>query len=143
MNTKHLLALTVVLTLLGGCGRKEEPPSIAKVSEFVCAYAPSQSKSVLALSSMAGGAGAGAAAVANAAGLTAVAHSSGAYIFTGAAGYIAGTIGTAAIVPVAVTIGAFAGGAAGTIELACAPKNHPGLVSKVTAYAEEVASRVR
>lgn len=70
-------------------------------------------------------------------------HSSETYIFTGATGYIAGTLGAAAIVPFAVTVGAVAGGAAVTVELACAPKNHPNLVAKVENMAKEFAAQYK
>ena len=90
MQHRALATLALLSLTLVGCGRKEEPPSPAQVAEAVCSYAPSQSKQVLAVSAAAGGAGAGAAAVAAASGLTAVAHSSGAIIFTGASGYVAG-----------------------------------------------------
>lgn len=145
MDISRVLLLAVLVASLCGCGRKVEEVSAGadKASEVVCAYAPSQKASVLAISATAGGVGAGAAAVASAAGLTAVVHSSGAYIFTGVGGYIAGTLGVAALVPVAVTVGAVAGGAAATVELLCAPKNHPELVSKVMALSEELVGKVK
>lgn len=138
-----LTSIAIVVSFLQGCSRKEEAPSIAKLTEVVCTYAPSQSKVSLAATAAAGGAGATASAVASAVGLSAVLHSSGAYIFTGATGYVAGTLGAAAIVPVAVSVGAIAGGAAVTVELACAPKNHAELVAKVEAMAKEFASRYK
>jgi hypothetical protein len=143
---RHILTLTAILvaiTLQVGCGRKPEPAPASPLGEVVCTYAPSQSKTVLAISATAGGAGAGASAVASAAGLTAVLHSSGAYIFTGAAGYVAGTIGAAALVPIVVTVGAVAGGAAATVELACASKNHADLVAKIELMAKEFAGRFK
>jgi len=109
--------------------------------EVVCAYAPSQSKVVAAISGAAGGAGATMSAVAAATGLTAVAHSSGAYILTGSAGYIAGTLGGAAAAPVIVTVGLVVGGAAVTLELACVGKNYPEQVAKVQAMSEEFGRR--
>lgn len=143
MRYHPVLALASLSLAFVGCGRKEEAPSAANVAEVVCSYAPSQSKQVLAISAAAGGASAGAAAVAAASGLTAVAHSSGAVIFTGASGYVAGTLGAAALVPLAVTVGAMAGGAAVTVELACAPKNHPHLVATVEVLAEKVTSSLK
>lgn len=144
MNTQRALAsVFAILICVAGCGRKEEPRADAKITEVVCSYAPSKSKAVLAFSSAAGGVGAGASAVASTAGLSVVAHSSGAYIFTGTAGYVAGTLGTAVLFPVAVTVGALAGGAAATVELVCAPKNHPELVAKVNALAEEFARKIK
>ena len=63
------------------------------VGDLVCSYAPSQSEMVSRISGAAGGAGVTAAAITQATGLTAVVHSSGAYIFTGSGGYVAGTLG--------------------------------------------------
>lgn len=117
----------------------------APSGEVICTYAPSQSKAVAAVSGAAGGATATAGAVAAATGLTAVAHSSGALILTGTSGYIAGTIGataaTVAAAPVVVGVGLLVGGAAVTLELVCAPKNHPGQVKRVNEAAAEFSSR--
>ncbi len=114
-------------------------------SEVVCSYAPSQSKAVAAISGAAGGASATAGAIAAATGLTAVAHSSGALILTGTSGYIAGTLGgTAAAVaaaPVVVVVGLVVGGAAVSLELVCASKNHPDQVEKVKEAANEFLKR--
>ena len=91
------------------------------------------------------GAGATAGAIAAATGLTAVVHSSGALILTGASGYIGATIGaTAAAVaaaPVIVAVGLLVGGTAVTVELVCAKQNHPDQVAKVHAAAEEFSRR--
>jgi hypothetical protein len=95
------------------------------------------------LASAAGGSAAAAAAIAKAAGLSAVVHGSGAYIFTGAGGYLAGTLGTAIAGPVLVGVGLAVGGSAATIELLCVPKNHPDLVSKVEAAAREFVGRAK
>jgi Na+/phosphate symporter len=111
--------------------------------EVVCAYAPSQSKVVAAVSGAAGGASATLSAVTAATGLTAVAHSSGAVILTGSAGYIAGTIGGAAAAPVIVTVGLVVGGAAVTLELACVGKNHPEQVAKIQQMSEEFGRRFK
>lgn len=74
--------------------------SASPSTEVICTYAPSQSNTVAALSSTAGGASATAGAMATATGLTTATHSSGALILTGTSGYIAGTLGaTAATVP--------------------------------------------
>lgn len=110
-------------------------------TEVVCSYAPSQSKKVAAVSGAAGGAAATATAVASAAGLTVVSHSSGAAIFTGSSGYIAGTLGGAAVAPAVVTVALVVGGAAAALELVCARKNHPGQIDKVYEAATEFASR--
>lgn len=143
MRSNTAITIALVSITLVGCSQKEETPNAASTATVVCTYAPSQSNKVLALSTTAGGTGAAAAIVANAAGLTAVAHSSGAIIFTGASGYVAGTIGLAAVVPIAVTVGALAGGAAATIELACAPKNHPKLVAQVQAMANTLVADLK
>ena len=111
--------------------------------EVVCSYAPSQSKAVAAVSGVAGGASATATAVAAAAGLTVVAHSSGAAILTGSSGYIAGTLGGAAAAPAIVTVGLVVGGAAVTLELVCAGKNHPDQVKMVYEAATEFGVRLK
>ena len=132
---------------LASCGKKAEAPSaapaVSKAAEVLCSYAPSQSKVVAAIAASAGGAAAAAAAVAKAAGLTAVLHSSGAYIFTSSAGYIAGTLGSAVAGPVIVGVGVVAGGTGATVEVLCAPRNHPDLVAKVEAAADEYFSRAK
>lgn len=110
-------------------------------TEVICSYAPSQSSIVSHLAATAGGSAIAAASVAQAAGLTAVLHSSGAYIFTSAGGYVAGTLGTAAALPAIVTVGVVAGGTAATLELICAPMNHPELASRVRAAASEFMTR--
>jgi hypothetical protein len=114
-------------------------------AEVICTYAPSQSNKVAAMSGAAGGAAATAGAMAAATGLTAVAHSSGALILTGASGYIAGTLGTTAATvaaaPVVVGVGLLVGGAAVTLELVCAGKNHPNQVKKVNEAAAEFSTR--
>jgi hypothetical protein len=112
-------------------------------TEVVCSYAPSQSKAVATISGAAGGSAATATAVASAAGLTVVAHSSGTAILTGSSGYIAGTLGGAAAAPVIVTVGLVVGGAAVTLELVCAGKNHPDQVKKVFDAATEFGNRFK
>ena len=110
-------------------------------AEVVCTYAPSQSKAVAAISGAAGGAGATVSAVTAATGLTAVAHSSSAMILTGSSGYIAGTIGGAAVAPFIVGVGILVGGTAVTLELLCAPKNHPEQVKQIESAATEFSRR--
>ena len=110
-------------------------------ADIVCSYAPSQSKAVIGASGAAGGSSAAILAMAQATGLSVVAHSSGAYILTGSGGYIAGTLGTAIAGPVIVGVGLVVGGTAVTVELLCAPKNHPDQVAKIEAAAEEFARR--
>lgn len=117
-------------------------------TDVVCSYAPSQSevvKKISASAGVAGGAGATALAIAEATGLTAVAHSSGAYIFTGSSGYVAGTLGATAAVtakaPVIIGVTIIVGTAAGTVELLCTPKNHPEFTAKVVEASEEFVRR--
>jgi hypothetical protein len=110
-------------------------------TDVVCSYAPSQSEVVINISASAGGAGATALAITQATGLTAVAHSSGAYIFTGSSGYVAGTLGGAAAAPVIIGVSIAVGTAAGTVELLCTPKNHPEFTAKVIDASEEFVHR--
>ncbi len=112
-------------------------------SDVICSYAPSQSAVVNGLVGAAGGASVTTLAIAQATGLSVVAHSSGAYILTGAGGYIAGTLGTAIVAPVIVGVGVVVGGTAVTVEMLCAPKNHPEYVKKVNDAAEEFMRRSR
>jgi hypothetical protein len=100
-------------------------------TDAICTYAPSQDAVVNRISGMAAGAGAGAQAVLTATGQTVVLHSSGAAILTGAAGYIPATMAGATAAAVLIPATIIVGTAAVTVELACAPKNHPALVSKI------------
>ncbi len=110
-------------------------------SGVICSYAPSQSANVASISALAGGAAATATAVAQTAGLTAVLHSSEAYILTGSAGYVAGTLGGAITGPAIVIVGLMVGGTAVTVELLCAPQNHPEHVKRISAAADEFSRR--
>jgi len=110
-------------------------------TDVVCSYAPSQSEMVKNISASAGGAGATALAITQATGLTAVAHSSGAYIFTGSSGYVAGTLGGAAAAPVIIGVSIAVGTVAGTVELLCTRKNHPEFTAKVVDASEEFVRR--
>lgn len=131
---------TVLLSVtMGSFGEELIKPEAA--SDIVCSYAPSQSKTITGISGAAGGAAATTAGIGSALGLTAVAHSSGALILSGSGGYIAGTLGMAIVAPAVITIGAVVGGAAVTVELLCAPKNHPAGYKKVTAAAQEFKRR--
>ena len=132
MRTARFLLLALAATFA----------SAQTTSDVVCSYAPSQSNAVAAISGAAGGSSATVGAVAAATGLTVVTHSSGALILTGGSGYIAGTIGAAAAAaPVVVAIGLIVGGAAVTVEVVCASKNHPEQVAKVQEAATEFARR--
>lgn len=137
-----------LLTVLAACSKKEEMPNasaadIARAAVVLCSYAPSQSLLVNRLSGSAQGSAAAAATIAKAVGLTAVRHSSGAYIFTGSAGYVAGTIGGAGALPTTVLVGAIVAGSAVTLELVCASHNHPQLVARVESAAQELMRRAQ
>lgn len=139
-QVKNLCFVAAILFANESYAMANTPTSRAKV---ICSYAPSQSNIVSHLGAAAGGSAIAAASVAKAAGLSAVLHSSGAYIFTGAGGYVAGTIGTAAALPAIVTVGVVAGGAVVTLELICASMTHPVLASRVKAAASELMTRSR
>jgi hypothetical protein len=100
-------------------------------TEVICSYAPSQSATVNRISSLVSGAGAGTELTMFFTGVSPVLHSSGATIFTGSAGYIAGTMPGAIAATTMVTAGLLVAGAVVTFELACAPKNHPEMVASV------------
>jgi hypothetical protein len=109
--------------------------------DVICAYAPSQSKIVSGVAGSAGGAGVATAAIGEVLGLTVVTHSSGAMILTGSGGYIAGTLGAAVAAPTVIAVAVLVGGTAATVELVCAPRNHPEYVVKVEAAAVEAKKR--
>ena len=109
--------------------------------DVICAYAPSQSKVVSSVAGSAGGAGVATAAIGQALGLTVVTHSSGALILSGSGGYIAGTLGAAVAAPTIIAVAVVVGGTAATVELVCAPRNHPEYVAKVEAAASEAKKR--
>lgn len=100
-------------------------------TDVICSYAPSQSAAVNRIADGFGGAGLGAVAILQATGMSAVLHSSGAYIFTGAGGYVAGTLGVAIVAPILITTSIVVGGSAIALELSCAPKNHPDSTKKM------------
>lgn len=103
----------------------------ATTADVVCSYAPSQIAAVDKISSGAGGAGAGAAAILKATGLQFVAHSSGGYILTGSGGYVAGTLLSPLAVPTAVAAIVLIAGTPIVVELSCAPRNHPDAINSV------------
>lgn len=109
--------------------------------DVICAYAPSQSKAVATVAGSAGGAGVATAAIGQALGLSVVTHSSGALILSGSGGYIAGTLGAAVTAPAIIAVAVVVGGTAATVELVCAPRNHPEYVAKVEAAAVESRRR--
>jgi hypothetical protein len=110
-------------------------------ADIVCSYAPSQSKAVIAVSGVAGGAAATTAGIGSVLGLTVVSHSSGYLILSGSSGYIAGTLGAAVVAPVLITVGAIVGGTAVTVEMFCSPRNHPDGYKKVVDAAQEFSHR--
>lgn len=137
-----LSASTYCATAVAAAGttKAHTPTSSAPV---ICSYAPSQSSVVRDLAAVTGGVAFAAQSVAQALGLSAVLHSSGAYIFTGTGGYVAGTFGTAGALPVIVTVAVVTGTSVVTLELVCIGKNHPELVTKITATAAEFMNRSR
>lgn len=143
MTHQYIRTLTLGAVLISTAivAFSAEPKKSASRADVVCSYAPSQSKAVAGMSGAAGGAAATTAGIGAALGLTVVTHSSGALILSGSGGYIAGTLGSAIAAPVVITIGAFLGGAAITVELLCAPKNHPDGYKKVVDAAQEFQHR--
>jgi hypothetical protein len=137
--------LLIVSIVLAACG--EQSSMVAdntkdrSIANLVCSFAPSQSGVVASIAGVGGGMATAAAAVAKAAGLTAVLHSSGAYIFTGTGGYLAGSLGTAISGPVLIGVGVAIAGSAATVELLCVPKNHARWVETVELAAKEFAAR--
>jgi hypothetical protein len=112
----------------------------AMEQDVICTYAQSQSTKAAAIAGAAtGGAATTSGALAAATRLTAVAHSSGAWILTGPAGYIAGTLrgtgATVAAAPFIVGDGMLVAGTAVTIDLVCANQNHPEQAAKIVAAA--------
>lgn len=143
MKRSQWLFLAAILFSLMGCGQKKEPnaAAISPSSEIICSLAPSQSNVVTGIAGTAGGAGATAAALAQALGLSTVAHSSGALILTGSGGYVSGTLGAAAAGPVIVGVGLIFAGSAVTVELLCTRKNHANEVKRIEEAAAEFLKR--
>lgn len=71
-------------------------------SKTLCERVNASKDAAIAIAGLGAGASGGATAAASAAGVTAVTHSSGAVILTGASGYIAGTLGTIGAAALAV-----------------------------------------
>ena len=126
--------MTVAITSQASLIPQETPES---VTDVVCSYAPSQNTAINRVVSGVGGAGAGAAAILEAAGISIVSHSAGGYILTGSGGYIAGTMTGVALAPALITASVLVAGTAVVVELSCAPKNHPSAVSAVKKYNAE------
>jgi hypothetical protein len=131
---KHTL-IALGFTVLTGVAQT------SAAQDIDCTLAPSQNAIVNRISGTAGGATATAFALGEAMGLSVVAHSSGAYILTGSGGYIAGTLGTAVVGPIILGVGLVVGGVAVTVEVLCAPKNHPAEVAKVREASSEFMRR--
>lgn len=129
MNHKAMLA--TVFAIAASCSHAEV------TTEVVCSYAPSQSAAVNRIGTLVGGMTAGTKVTLFLKGITIVAHSSGAPILTGSGGYIATSMPGALAATTLVPVGLVVAGTAVTVELACAPKNHPELVKKVVDGAEE------
>lgn len=128
---KNKIILAAVLAVAASCAHSEV------TTEVVCSYAPSQSAAVNRIGGLLSGAAAGTEVTLIASGMTIVPHVSGASILTGAGGYVAGTMTGALVASTVITVGLVTAGAAITVELACAPKNHPELVKKVIDGAKE------
>jgi len=109
----------------------------ATTTEMICSFAPSQNETVRQIGTAVGGAAAGSQLILYTTGLTIVAHSSGASILTGAAGYVAGTMAGAAVGAVMIPAAVVVGGTAIGVELLCAPTNNPELSSEVKKIAQE------
>lgn len=127
------MRLSTIIGLLISCIAL---PTQAATTDVICSYAPSQSSAAKTVTAAAGGAGAGVAAIMSAAGLSAVAHSSGTYILTGSGGYISGTLGGAAAAPFLMTVSVVVAGSAIALELSCAPKNHPDSLRAIKHYSD-------
>lgn len=127
-------ALCSVTLSVGALGQSAHAASM----EMVCALAPSQSTVAAALVGTTGGAAATMTAVGQALGMTVVAHSSGGMILTGPAGYVASSMGVASSAPIVITVAVAAASVAATVELVCAPRNHPAQVARITAAAERI-----
>jgi hypothetical protein len=135
------LSLLVLLSVASNPTQSAHAEGLAVKAEatarYICTWAPSQSKVVPYLVGLAGGGAAGTKALLTAVGLTAVEHSSKALIFTGSGGYVAGTLGGAQVGPVLVVAGVVVAGVTVSLELLCAPINHPEFVAKVEASARD------
>ena len=137
---KTSLAIVLALLTTSAPAFAEEKPSRTK-EEIVCAMSPSAVVALASTTGAAGGAAVGAAAVAKALGMTVVTHSSGGYILTGSAGYVAGTFVAASTPFVVGGVVVIAGVSAAGVELWCAPKNHPDGYKMVVDKAKELSSQ--
>jgi hypothetical protein len=116
---------------------------LAKSStEVVCSYAPSQSTLVANAFGTASGTNATIGTLATVLGLNVVKHSSGTYILSGAGGYIAGTIGSASVVPWIIGVSIVVGGVTVVVEVVCVNSNHPEMIRRLKTTAKEVANKI-
>ena len=129
MEYKTKLAV-VILAIATSCAHAEV------TTDVICSYAPSQSAAVNRIGSAISGAAVGSEVTLWASAMTIVPHSSGLPILTGAGGYIAGSMTGALVATTMITVGLVVGGTVITVELACAPKNHPALVKKIIESAD-------
>jgi len=113
----------------------------AITTEVICTYAPSQSTTINRILNTTGGVARGARITLFANGLKIVQHSSGAAILAGSDGYIAGTMPGALLTSTLITASVIIGSAAFTVELACAPINHPDSVKAVRDGAKEYSAQ--
>lgn len=118
-------------------------PVHAASTDVICTYAPSQHGAVQSITQMTTGAARGTQAVLVAAGMNIVKHSSKLPILAGKAGYVAGSIPGAVTATTIITAAVIVAGVAVTVELACAPINHPELVAKIDADASRYATVAR
>lgn len=135
MDTKRLL-MGAAIALAATTSQAQANTNV------LCTYAPSQKPNFEKIVIGVGGASAAAYAILLAAGLTAVEHSSGWYIFTGGGGYVTGTLGGAAVAPWLITTSVIVGGAAISLELWCAPVNHPDAIKKAKEITAEFEKAV-
>jgi hypothetical protein len=105
--------------------------------DVICAYAPSQNEIIKKIRSAAAGARYGQIVVLAAGSLKIVQHSSGGPIVTGPGGFIRGTMPVARAAVITTKVALVIGAAALTVELACAPTNHPELVETVVSNSRE------
>ncbi len=106
-------------------------------AEVICAYAPSQNEIVKEIRAAAAGARYGQILVLAAGSLKIVQHSSGGLIVSGPGGFVRGTMPVARAAVITTKVGLVIGAAALTVELACAPTNHPELVETVVSNSQE------
>jgi hypothetical protein len=117
-----MLKPAVLLLALAGCASANAASSVCEKTKAAERWV----KGAVVSGAAAAGLGAGAVGTASTVGITAVAHSSGAWILTGSAGYMAGTMGAAAgavaAAPIVLAGGVLIAGGAGTALYLCRDK---------------------